>query len=85
MNLAVGGWFDGGVLPGADFSSAEMLVDYVRVYKEEGSEDVKAVPIEGLSLDKTSVELKQGQTANLTKICTPSNTTQRNVTWTSSN
>lgn len=84
MNLAVGGWFDGGVLPDADFSSAEMLVDYVRVYKEEGSTDVHAVPIEGLSLNTSSLELYEGQTANLTKTYAPVNTTQRNVTWTSS-
>ncbi|MBQ6886781.1 MAG: family 16 glycosylhydrolase [Lachnospiraceae bacterium] len=85
MNLAVGGWFDGGVLPTSDFSSAEMLVDYVRVYKEEGSVDAQTVPIEGLELDTTSVTLKPGQTANLNKVYAPSNTTQRNVNWTSSN
>lgn len=85
MNLAVGGWFDGGILPGADFSSAEMLVDYVRVYKAEGSEDVQAVPIQGLTLDKSNAELMVGQTTDLIKTYAPSNTTQRNVTWTSSN
>lgn len=37
MNLAVGGWFDGGIVPDNSFSSAEMLVDYVRVYKEDGT------------------------------------------------
>ncbi|SDB19489.1 Beta-glucanase, GH16 family [Pseudobutyrivibrio sp. YE44] len=37
MNLAVGGWFDGGIVPDSDFTSAEMLVDYVRVYKEDGT------------------------------------------------
>lgn len=34
MNLAVGGNFDSGVLPADDFTSAEMLVDYVRVYQK---------------------------------------------------
>lgn len=34
LNLAVGGNFDGGVLPPADFVSAEMKVDYVRIYAE---------------------------------------------------
>lgn len=85
MNLAVGGWFDGGLLPDSSFTSAEMLVDYVRVYKEEGSVDATVVPIEGLALDTNAVSLNVGQTANLNKVYTPSNTTQRNVTWTSSN
>lgn len=84
MNLAVGGWFDGGILPDAGFTSAEMLVDYVRVYKAEGSE-VTTVPIEGLSLDKSSLELTVGQSAELMKSYAPGNTTQRNVTWSSSN
>ena len=34
LNLAVGGNFDGGITPDSDFTSASMLVDYVRVYKE---------------------------------------------------
>jgi len=33
LNLAVGGNFDGGVVPPGDFSSADMEVDYVRVYQ----------------------------------------------------
>ena len=37
MNLAVGGWFDGGIVPDSSFNSAEMAVDYVRVYKEAGT------------------------------------------------
>ncbi len=84
MNLAVGGWFDGGVMPDEDFSSAEMLVDYVRVYKAEGSEEVETVPIEGLTLDKSDVVLNVGQTTDLMKTYAPANTTQRNVVWTSS-
>ena len=34
INLAVGGNFDGGKEPPADFTSACMEVDYVRVYSE---------------------------------------------------
>ena len=34
LNLAVGGNFDGGVLPPGDFSSADMKIDYVRVFKK---------------------------------------------------
>lgn len=37
MNLAVGGWFDGGVTPGEGDIPASMQVDYVRVYQAEGS------------------------------------------------
>lgn len=36
LNLAVGGWFDNGAKPGEDFTEAEMLVDYVRVYDLTG-------------------------------------------------
>ncbi len=36
LNLAVGGWFDGGVEPSEDFEEAQMLVDYVRVYELTG-------------------------------------------------
>ena len=34
LNLAVGGSFDGGVLPEEGFTSASMEVDYVRVYQK---------------------------------------------------
>lgn len=37
MNLAVGGWFDGGVTLGEGDIPASMNVDYVRVYQAEGS------------------------------------------------
>lgn len=37
MNLAVGGWFDGGIMPNPGDIPAAMQVDYVRVYQEEGS------------------------------------------------
>lgn len=43
LNMAVGGTFDGERVPGADFVSAEMKVDYVRVYKQvTGIKDIKA-------------------------------------------
>lgn len=37
MNLAVGGWFDGGIMPDPAIFPATMQVDYVRVYQAEGS------------------------------------------------
>jgi len=33
LNVAVGGHFDGGLVPGEDFTEAEALVDWVRVYQ----------------------------------------------------
>ena len=38
INLAAGGWFDGGVKPGPDFERADMYVDYVRVFQKEVAE-----------------------------------------------
>ena len=35
LNLAVGGNYDGGLIPDDDFTSAEMLVDYVRIFQEK--------------------------------------------------
>jgi beta-glucanase (GH16 family) len=37
MNLALGGWFDGGLTPNLSDLPATMEVDYVRVYQEQGS------------------------------------------------
>lgn len=34
FNLAVGGNYDGGIAPDASFTSASMLVDYVRAYEK---------------------------------------------------
>lgn len=51
LNLAVGGNFDGGIMPQADELPAQMLVDYVRVYSLDGGYDynvekpVKPVPV----------------------------------------
>lgn len=39
MNLAVGGWFDGGVTPNEGDIPATMQVDYVRVYKPENDQE----------------------------------------------
>ncbi len=38
INLAAGGWFDGGVKPKDDFERADMYVDYVRVYQKKVAE-----------------------------------------------
>lgn len=35
LNLAIGGNYDGGITVSDDFESAEMVVDYVRIFKED--------------------------------------------------
>lgn len=42
------------------------------------------IPVEGISLDKTEITLRQGQTTTLTPTITPSNATEQGVTWKSS-
>ncbi|EKQ50207.1 MULTISPECIES: family 16 glycosylhydrolase [unclassified Clostridium] len=44
MNLAVGGWFDGGLTPNAGEIPATMKVDYVRVYKADGDVQAPTTP-----------------------------------------
>ena len=44
----------------------------------------KIYPVESVSLDKTSVELTEGDSTTLTATVTPDNATNRSVTWTSS-
>lgn len=86
MNLAVGGWFDNELTPDASDIPATMQVDYVRVYKAEGSVSPEIIPVEGVTMDQTSVTLTEiGQTTTLTKTFTPSNATNKNITWVSSN
>lgn len=43
------------------------------------------IPVTGVALDKTSYNLKVGETVQLTPTITPSNATNKNVIWTSSN
>ena len=45
----------------------------------------KAVLVESVSLDKTSVELKEGEEVSLTATVKPGNATNKNVIWSSSN
>ena len=42
-------------------------------------------PVESVSLDKTSMELTEGDEATLTATVTPDNASNKNVTWSSSN
>ena len=43
------------------------------------------VPVTSVSLDKTTLELKEGETAQLTATVAPTDATNKNVTWASSN
>ena len=45
----------------------------------------KVYPVTSVSLDKTSVEMTEGDEITLTATVNPSNATNRNVTWSSSN
>lgn len=86
MNLAVGGWFDGGVTPNPGDIPASMQVDYVRVYKDIDGGDPNTVPVTGITLDKqTAVLATIGETTQISRTITPSNASNKNVTWTSSN
>lgn len=85
MNLAIGGNFDGGLAPSAGDIPATMQVDYVRVYKEANGENPGTVPVTGITLDKSSASLLPGAALALTPSVTPSNATNKAVTWSSSN
>ena len=45
----------------------------------------KEYPVTGITLDKKSLEMTEGDTANLTATITPENATNKNVIWSSSN
>ena len=45
----------------------------------------KVIPVTGVSLDRTSLSLTEGETYSLVATITPSNATNKSVTWSSSN
>ena len=47
--------------------------------------NAKVYPVTGVTLNKTSVELTEGDETNLIATITPDNATNKNVTWSSSN
>ena len=61
----------------ADSSMFSIYVDYVRF-------SLNKVDVTGVSLDKTSAALIVGSTETLTATVSPSNATNKNVSWTSS-
>ena len=48
-------------------------------------QDVPNIPVSGISLDQTSVTLKEGKSIELTATIAPEDAANQNVTWTSSN
>ncbi|WP_141500846.1 family 16 glycosylhydrolase [Paenibacillus luteus] len=85
MNLAIGGHFDGGLAPSPADIPATMLVDYVRVYKENGGQNPTNVPVTGVTLNQSAAQLQVGQNVQLNAIVAPSNATNKQVTWSVSN
>jgi beta-glucanase (GH16 family) len=81
MNLALGGNFDGGISPNPSDIPATMQVDYVRVYKENGSGNPGNVPITGVTLNPTTAQVEVGQSLQLNAGIAPSNATNKQVTW----
>ncbi|WP_313134476.1 family 16 glycosylhydrolase [Anaerocolumna sp.] len=84
MNLAVGGWFDGGIAPKPGDLPASMQVDYVRVYKNADWPEPNVVPVTGVTLDKQTASLSAiGETVQLNHTVTPSNANNKQVIWSS--
>lgn len=81
MNLALGGNFDGGISPNPSDIPATMQVDYVRVYKENGSGNPGNVPVTGVTLNPTTAQVEVGQSLQLNAGIAPSNATKKQVTW----
>ena len=54
------------------------------VSKDEVIYGIKPIPVSGISLDKTSVELLEGGTITLKATIEPSNATDKTVTWSTS-
>lgn len=81
MNLALGGNFDGGISPNPSDIPATMQVDYVRVYKENGSGNPGNVPVTGVTLNPTSAQVEVGKSLQLNAGIAPSNATNKQVTW----
>lgn len=58
-----------------DFYGADITIDYT----------ASNVPVTGVSLDKSSDSIEVGETTTLTETVSPSNATNKNVSWSTSN
>ena len=70
-----------GGIPVAEYDAAN-LADYDYVKLEPG---VSEIPVSGVTLDKTALELEIGDSETLTATVSPDNATDKTVIWTSSN
>lgn len=93
MNLAIGGNFDGGLIPDSSDIPATMEVDYIRVYKEGAgttpidpeTPEPTHVPVTGLSLSQTTLNLATiGEMKSLSCTILPTNASNQNLVWSSS-
>lgn len=81
INLPIGGTWPGSpdattILP------ATMYCDYVRVYQNT---DLTPIPVSGFSIAPTSATIAVGGTLAINKNFIPSNATNQDIVWTSSN
>ena len=70
--------------PGRVIPNGKYLNDGGAV-EDIGSVPVEVVPVTGITLSSSSVTVLEGETAKVTATVTPSNATNKTVTWTSSN
>ena len=54
-------------------------------YQDEPEEIIEPINVEKIELDKTKIELKEGESATLVVSITPSNADNKNITWTTDN
>lgn len=60
------------------------VYEYVNAWTESDLFNNETVPVSKIELNKTNVSLKVGKTVNLAVSVTPENTTDKTITWVSS-
>lgn len=86
-NASVAGVDNGGKVTAVTVGSATITVktdDGGKTATCAVTVNAKVYPVESVSLDKSSVELTEGETATLTAAVTPDNATDKTVFWSSS-
>lgn len=76
---------DGMVTGLAAGNAVIMVTTFDGGYTASCSVTVKPVMVTGINLDKTSISLNEGEEISLTATTSPTNATDKTVTWTSSN
>lgn len=75
---------DYGVVKAKNAGTATITVTTVEGHKTDSCTVTVVVPVRGISLNKTSLTLPEGNSETLTATINPSNATNQNVTWNSS-